>query len=688
MYDAILEALRSGAHDDALARARALADAHPGDPQALRWLAIAQAQSGQPRAALETIANAIERAPEDAELHLVRGSLLLAAQDRQAAGDALARATELDPNQASAYFLQAQLALARGDADEAERQAKLASRLAEGHPQLDVIEGMVELRRGHAETALKRLSAAAAAGHEDPQLLYALGHAHLQQGHAAFAEQAFTRLLEQDAAAPGLRLLVADLRMQQGRPDEAIDVLQPLLSRPDPGFALQRLAGVLELAAGRPRRALPWLRAAFERQPGDQRLLFALVQTWQRLGAREEAVEALEAALAKQPDASVLWQSRMTFVAPGQGGEVLDRWLAAMPDDPDALEMLATAHDLAGRRDEAIEVTRRVVDLAPGRQFTSELKLAGLELESDPPSAVGRLQALLAHHPQPERQGLVRARLIEARDRAGEQATLVTEWSAARAAEATSTPVPPSPAPSEWPARAAEDPSAPAVALLWGPPGSGAGVLAEVAATAGLPILRDRFSPRAPQDPLQDIATATQLASGEADAAQVVDRWTAALPARGVAGGGPVIDWLPWWDNALLHALRPHLPGARLLVVLRDPRDLLLNWLAFGAPGQGAMPSPVEGARWLAAVLAQVADLHEQDLQPHRLLRVDDALGRADRMMDALNVALDTDLPTPNRPMYAGPRLPAGRWRAYATQLGDAFAELHAVSARLGYPEA
>jgi hypothetical protein len=358
-----------------------------------------------------------------------------------------------------------------------------------------------------------------------------------------------------------------------------------------------------------------------------------------------------------------------------------------MPEDPDALELLATAHDLAGERDEAVAVTRRVVELAPGRQLTSELKLAGLELETDPPSAVARLQALLAHHPQADRQALIRARLVEARDRAGEQATLVTEWKAARAAEATREAPAPTAAPADWPARGDEDPSAPAVALLWGPPGSGAGLLAEVAGMAGLPILRDRFTPRAPNDPLQSADTAARLASGEASPGDVAAQWRAALPARGVANG-PLIDWLPWWDNALLHALRPHVPDARLLVVLRDPRDLLLNWLAFGAPGPVAMPTPVEGARWLAAMLSQVADLRDGDLQPHRILRVDDALGRADRMMDALNVALDTDLPPPNRPLYAGPRLPAGRWRAYATQLGDAFAELHAVSARLGYPEA
>jgi hypothetical protein len=51
--------------------------------------------------------------------------------------------------------------------------------------------------------------------------------------------------------------------------------------------------------------------------------------------------------------------------------------------------------------------------------------------------------------------------------------------------------------------------------------------------------------------------------------------------ARRAAGpginDGQVFDWLLWWDNALLHALRPQLPEVVVMFALRDPRDMLLE---------------------------------------------------------------------------------------------------------------
>ena len=87
---------------------------------------------------------------------------------------------------------------------------------------------------------------------------------------------------------------------------------------------------------------------------------------------------------------------------------------------------------------------------------------------------------------------------------------------------------------------------------------------------------------------------------------------------------GEIVDWLLWWDNALLHALRPHLPQATVLVAIRDPRDMLLDWLAFGSPAPLRIENPKRAASWLAHSLGHLVRLHEQGLQPHALLRLDD----------------------------------------------------------------
>ena len=688
MHDAIIEALRRGATAEALDAARAWVDEAPDLAEAHRWLAVALAQSGDTDAALEAAGRAIDLAPDDAELHLLRGTLLLGGGQAEPAHAALARATELDPNQLPAYFLQAQLALARGDVAEAERLAKYAARIDPSHPQLTIIDAMAALRSGKPEIAISLLGDPKLAANEDPQRFFALGFAHMQLGHAAFAEHAFRRVLELRPEADGVRLMVSRLCQDQGRADDALEVLEPLLERPDPSFALQRLAGLLESARGRPGRALRWLQPAFAANPLDPHVREAAVDAWLRLDRANDAGRALEAALAAHPTEAGLYMALARFTPRDRKRALVDRWLAAAPDDLDALEALATVQDLDPNADPAdtVATTRRVVELDPAR-VTSGLRLASLELQDDPAAAIARLRDLLSRHEDPRNRQLIGSRLALALDRAGKLEEAVAAWSAQRK-EAASGAVPlpaPTDAPAEWPPLVAVDDGTSTTGWLWGAPGTWVELLAEQAARSGLPLLADRFGPRPPRDALQRPDAAAALVAGTLAAGTVVEGWRQALPERGIEAGGAVIDWLRWWDNGLLVSLRPHLQGALLLLAVRDPRDMLLDWLAFGTPGRLAFESPQSAADWLAGVLDQVATLHEQNLYPHRLVRLDEAFSRPAAFIDALNDALDTQLPLDPQPRPALDRLPPGRWRAYEEVLAGPFATLHAVADRLGY---
>ena len=694
MQDAIIEALRRGANAEALDAAREWAAGAPDNADAQRWLAVALAQSGDLDAALGHIDQAIELAPDDADLHLVRGSLLLGGRQAEAAGVALARATELDPNQLPAYFLQAQLALARGDADEAERLAKYAARIAPDDPQLTVIDAMVALRRGKPETAISLLGGRAAEGADDPQRYFTLGFAHMQLGHAAFAEHAFRRVLELQPGtnagsreADGVRLVVSRLCHQQGRTDDALEVLEPLLERPDPGFSLMRLAGLLEAARGKPGRALRWLQPAFAARPLDPHVREAAVRAWLQRDRAQDAGRAIEAALAVHPQEAALWQALARFTPPDHQRALVDRWLAAAPDDLDALEALATVQDQDPKGDPAdtVETTRRVLAADPTR-VVSGLRMAWLELRDDPGRAIDRLRALLAAHEDPATRQLVRGRLALALDRAERYEEAVEAWTAQRGQAAVSTLQRPRPTATreEWPPLAGVDDGTARMGLLWGAPGSWVELLADQAERSGLPLLADRFGPRPPRDAFQRPDTAAALADGTLSPQQVVAGWFETLPRRGVESAA-MIDWLPWWDNALLLALRPHLHDTLLLFALRDPRDMLLDWLAVGSPLHVAFDTPQAAAEWLAAQLDQVATLHEQNLYPHRLVRLDEGFARPAAFVDALNDALDTQLPRDPQPRPALERLPAGRWRAYEGVLARPFAALHTVSERLGY---
>lgn len=688
MYDTILDALRRGDSAAALTAAHEAVAAQPQDPQAQRLLATALRTSGDASGAMAAIERAIALAPDDATLHMARAGLLLDERQLDEAQAALARTLGLDPNQFPAYVVQGQLAMARGDLDEAERLARTAARIAPEHPQVAAIEGMVALRRGDADRALAILSRAAERTPQEPQLRHALGFAYMAKGHLAFAEQAFRGLLENNPESRPLRALIADLLRHQDRPGDAADMLAPLLDH-EPTAGLQRMVGVLELEAGRPERALPLLRSAFEGLPGDRVTLGALVEAWRRNDAADEARSTLDAALAARAEDTALWHARLAFESFASDGAraVIERWLAATPDAIPALTAQVAMHDAAGEREQGDAVARRITEIEPGHT-QAEFRVIDSLLRSDGDAAVARVDSLHERASDDATRRNLRQLKAATLDAAGRPAEAAALWAARHAEVAEQRlPYPPvSAARSDWPELAPLPEAARGVLLLWGAPGSQVERLAATFAANSAPLRLDRYGPTPPNDLFQRYTSVEALHADAGKGEALVAEWRDQLAASGF-GDGAVFDWLLWWDNALLNALRPHLPEAVLMIALRDPRDMLLNWLAGYASAPFRIESPLAAARWLAQVLGQVAYLHEQDLFPHHLIRLDEIADNPEALSQALNAAIGTNT-APVRPQALGQKqLPVGRWRAYAEPLAEAFAVLAPVAKRLGYAD-
>ena len=687
MHQPILDALRRGAAAEALTAARDAVAAQPQDATSHRLLAAALRLSGDREAAMAAIDQAIGLAPDDANLHLERAGLLLHERHIDEAQAALAKATGLDPNQFPAYIIQAQLALSRGDLDEAERLARTAARIAPDHPHVAAAEGMVALRRGDADRALSILSQAYERFPDEVQLQHALGFAYLAKGHFAFAEQAFRRQLERDPGSRALRALVADLVRRQGRPGEAADELAPLLAGDTATPALQRFVGELELEAGRNDRALPLLQQAFSAQPRDRNSILALIEAWRRLDKADAARETLDAALEQHPDADDLWRARLVFeeFASDDARAVIARWQAAMPDFIPALEAQSTVHEFHGEREQAEAVARRITAIEPGHT-QAELRIVDALLARDPDAAIEHVESLLAKAKDPVVTRTLRQLLGRCFDMAGQPDAAAATWAELHA-EVVDQRLPLlqlSQAPAQWPEMVPlpEDPRA--VLWLWGAPGSLVERVAVTLESSGGPLRPDRLSPQPPNDPLQRYTTVAGLADGSLDPAYVAALYRAALPQRGFRDGN-VFDWLLWWDNSLLRVLREHLTDGLLMFALRDPRDMLLDWLAYGSPVPLALASPDIGARWLAQSLEQIADLHEQNLFPHSLIRLDEIADDATAIAQTLADTLQTRIRAADG-LLGPPHFPAGHWRKYQHALGGAFAVLTPVAQRLGYP--
>ncbi|RYZ72660.1 MAG: tetratricopeptide repeat protein [Lysobacteraceae bacterium] len=687
MQDKIIDALRRNALDEALEQAREWAQLQPGDPQAHRWLAVAAQQRGDQDGAMRSIDQAIALAPEDDNLQLVRASLLIANRQPEAAEAALGAASGLNPNQFGAYLMQAQLAFGRGDLDEAERLNRLAARVAPEHPQLAVIDGMLALQRGDVEAALGQVTRALQQAPEDAQLRYVLGFIYMRKRHWAFAEQAFRGVLERIPAATGLRGLISDLVNRQDRPAEAADELAPLLQDPATATpAVHRAAGLLRTAARQPEQALPLLRTALASMPADRPTLQALVSVWRELGLDDDARASLDAALATTPDASDLWRARLLFAADESAGrEILQRWAAAMPQSTLPAEILLARQQAAGDQAAADATAAQLLHLQDTHAGARLHVLDGL-MAQDPAQAVARIEAWLLTATAASDRRFLLGLLGVSHDQRGDSAAAVAAWTRMQAEVAPQrAPLPPLSGPRmEWPELAERPPHARRVAFLWGAPGSAVERLAAVMESLGDPFRSDRFGPSPPQDGFQSYELIEGLDSGRLSGRDVVERWRAALPSRDLPGGD-VFDWLPWWDNALLVALRPHLREAMLLIAVRDPRDMLLDWLAFGSAAPFAFPSPEQAAEWMANSLNQAAALFEYQWFPNRVIHTDSIGSDPQAAAAVLGEALEAELPAP---ASVGPgHFPAGHWRHYSQALAGAFAVLAPVARRLGYPE-
>jgi hypothetical protein len=195
-----------------------------------------------------------------------------------------------------------------------------------------------------------------------------------------------------------------------------------------------------------------------------------------------------------------------------------------------------------------------------------------------------------------------------------------------------------------------------------------------------LRVLRDRaLAPLRLDDFSQPDFAAFEAGLSSQDAAQRRARYGAERERLGEPGAARDIDWLMRWDARFIPLLRAAFPDATVVVVERDPRDLLLTWLGFGWMPGFPLSDPMVGAGWLARAQAHLDALAHSGLNVVRVNAdavLDDPVGAGAELAKAVGLAqLD-----PGRAqlglggLVLG--LPAGRWIAYADVLGPAFAQL------------
>jgi hypothetical protein len=207
-----------------------------------------------------------------------------------------------------------------------------------------------------------------------------------------------------------------------------------------------------------------------------------------------------------------------------------------------------------------------------------------------------------------------------------------------------------------------------------------------------LPLL-DRLTPQARRDGLAiDQRALLEQGLSENQLRVFRRRYWRAFERLRAPSGRQAVDVLPSLEWPQYAALSAALPHARVLVVLRDPRDALVNWLAYGGMPVRPIPHLELAANYLARQYQHLDRMRSSAGLAVHVLRAEDIeagvpAARA-TLAHALNLAEDSlELGIAPRTALAGlpDRLEAERWRQYTSALGKSFRLLQPAIKAFGY---
>jgi tetratricopeptide (TPR) repeat protein len=617
MLEDLIQLHQSGRLDEAESGYRKLLAEDPENAEALHLLGILRAQRGDLAEAYELVRRASELAPDNAACRHTLGEMYLSEGRLDEAQQAYDRARQLNPNLASAHGGLGQVAFLRGDLDAAEGHFRVALRADENDVQALTGLGKVAQMRGDSQRALQLLTQAAELAPDDPLIQTAYAQAMLDQDVLDFAAKALDNALTVKPDYPLAQVLRADVHARKGDFAEARPIFESLLARGEQVAAAHAGLGDVARTQGLQDEAIAHYDAALRVQPHLHHAAIRRADSLVRSGRVAQAIDDLRGYVASHPDsvrAHIGLAQLLTQTS--RYDEAVAAWVAAearWPDDVNVRAQHALTLDQAGRSDEALAKAEQAA--SSPRPAVAMLRARGALLAGDPAAAVQRLQRI--------DEGLLEGKPLLARRRQrllGLAFDGLEQWSDAveafvRAHRTDPARLPDLPSLDEAteaalrqfagePALAEARGAAPI--LLCGLPGSGvAQVAALLADQPSWFVRRERFeaTPDFISAPFDDRLLQPLDQAGLAVLAR---RYRRPLERAKVAETAQVVDWLPVLDARVIPAVRRALPGARLLIVTREPQDMLLDWLAFGWSQGFSMPDPLTGARWMRLAAAHL----------------------------------------------------------------------------------
>ena len=664
----------------------------PDSSEALRGLGAVRRQRGDLAESAQLFARAHELAPEQPKLLVMLGSIHLESGDIDRSRDAYERALALDPNLAGAHTALGHIAMMKGENKLAEQYFRTALRVTEDPQALSGL-GTLALDAGNTEDALKYLTRASDMAPKDATIAYALGRGFAKRGMTAFAEQAFRNALRLRPGLPHANQALGQLLVMEKRAAEAEPYFRDLAGAR--GFELMAELGMGDVARMQEKHEAA--AAAYQRalaiRPDHEAGFEALIWSLGKLGRGEEVMRLLDQRILEYP-AQTRWRAtraRIRSNSPQPEAALADwRWLHENDSrNVEAATEFARGLERQGDYAEARRIADAAHALAPNDAELIVLRARALMRGGDNAAARAMLSAVALDKLKPDLARTCLNLLGQLHDRAQEPAPAVQCFREAQNALPASLPALDA-LPADLDAALQAPPGEAwkqAPVLLIGAPGSGVErVAALLSDQPGLHVVHDRVHGLR-GDCLDPAAAELDLAQlDEAGIGKHRETYLERLRQSGVDPDLTVVDWMPRFDARHLLVARRILPGTRVVLVDRDARDALLNWLAFGWLPYAGLSHLDAGVDWLARAEIHLRALERFGGLPLLVVNAEQLLadpqGAGGALADFLGIdalaAGDLTARSERGPLGLPTRFADGRWQAYAEVLGESFERLGA----------
>ena len=532
-------------------------------------------------------------------------------------------------------------------------------------------------------------------------------------GHIDEAERGYRRVLAANPRSAEAHFMLGLVHLQRNRWPAAETCLRQAIAIDSGDARFHNNLGKALLGLARPGEALESFETALARAPEFENARFGRGVALMALDRLSEAEEDFRAVLARHPGhADALVNMSVVLIKQNRNTEaaaVLRQGLERHPRDPRLLSNLANALEKLNDLDGAQAAAERALEVEP-RLTEPRFSLARIDHRRGRlAQARVRLDALLEEPLRGEERLDALFELGAVLDRLGEPAAAIAALGQAKRQIAES-PTARSHTGARFLERVARSrawftrdrlralsgrtdrPDRGSPVFFVGFPRSGTTLMERVLQAHPGVATTEEVSPLTPVRRQMSLTgtypeVLESLTGRETDEA-VRLFWSAAEQAAGPLDGRILVDKLPLniVDLGLANAL---FPQARVLVALRDPRDVCLScfmqyfllndaMVNFLDLGQTARTYRAVMALWLQdfdGVVGQVLDFIGAGWHDDVALYREKALGEAINTPSYRNV---TDA------LY---RRSVGRWRAYREQLAPVLDELKPFAARFGYPE-